>query len=174
VKTPNDLRLLFSGLATALDISFQYGSSERILNRQSSNLIYPVLWLEKPDVQRIRSGGYKQRYDAAFAVLIACQPDDYTAINKAQDDAFMLTERILNRLTFGAELEVDGGPLYEFDRNGCESQPIEGWSADADTGWRTEFTLIFGVHCETDSYWQNSNWSDSDGEWADTFGAYTD
>lgn len=170
MKTPNDIRLLFSGLATAMGMSFQYGSSERILNRQSSDLNYPVLWLEKPTVQRIRSGGYKQRFDCAFVVLIACQPDDYTAIDQAQDESFMLTERILNRLGYGAE-ELN---LYEFDREGAQSESLEGWSADADTGWRTEVSITAGVHCETDAYWQDTNWSDSSDYWADTYGAYTD
>lgn len=169
MKTPGDLQAMFKGLADSLQISFVYGSSERILNRQSSNLNYPVLWLEKPTIRRLRSGGYKRIFTGGFVVLIACQPDDYDAINQAQDDSDYLTEKVLNRLEWAAEQG-----LLEFDRADCESDPMEGWSADADTGWRTEYRLVNGVHCENDGYWQNGNWMDSAGYWADTFGAYTD
>ena len=70
--------------------------------------------------------------------------------------------------------EDHAAPLYEFDRENAVSEALETWSADADTGWRTEVEIIAGVLCETDAFWQNSNWSDSSDVWADTFGAYTD
>lgn len=168
MKTAGDMQGLFMGLASSLGISFEYGSSERILNRQSSALEYPLLWLEKPTIHRLRSGGYKRSFSGAFAVLIACQPDDYVAINKAQDEADLLTEKVLNRLEWASEQG-----LFEFDREECESDFLENWSADADAGLRTEFQLLTGTHCENDGYWADANWADAAGYWSDTFGAYT-
>lgn len=149
MKSPTDVRDYFEAIATDLGLSFQYGSSERILNRQSSNLLYPCLWLEKPDISHFRSGGLKRVFESAYVVLISCAPDDYEAIDTAQNESDILTEKILNRL----EADADAPAQFEFDRKECSSDVIESWSADADTGWRTEFRLTLGVLCETDAYW---------------------
>jgi hypothetical protein len=169
MKTAGDMQGLFKGQASSLGISFEYGSSERILNRQSSALEYPLLWVEKPTIRRLRSGGYKRSLAGGFTILIACQPDDYDAINRAQDDADLLTEKVLNRLEWAAEQG-----LFEFDRADCESDFLENWSADADTGLRTEFQLLTGTHCGNDSYWADAGWEDAAAFWTDMFAAYPD
>ena len=139
MKKPSDLRAYFETIATGLGLSFVYGASERILNRQSSNLQYPVLWLEKPTLRHFRSGGYKTIFESAFIVLIGCQPDDYDQIDAAQDTAWKWTNKVLQRLTAG----TDALPAeFEFDPGNTSSDVIEAWSADCDTGWRTEFQLI--------------------------------
>lgn len=156
MKKPSDIRDYFKAIATGLGLSFEYGASERILNRQSSNLNYPVLWLEKPTMRRMRSGGYKVTFDSAFVVLIGCSPDDYEQIDRAQDTAWQFTEKILQKIT----ADADGPPsLFEFDTATCESDVVETWSADCDTGWRTEFRII-GAGCEWEDCCDEKVWGD--------------
>lgn len=157
MKKPSDLRAYFETIATGLGLSFVYGASERILNRQSSNLQYPVLWLEKPTLRHFRSGGYKTIFESAFIVLIGCQPDDYDQIDAAQDTAWKWTNKVLQRLTAGA----DALPAeFEFDPGNTSSDVIEAWSADCDTGWRTEFQLI-GEGCEFDDCCDDEVWGEA-------------
>lgn len=142
METPNDLRAKFAAIATALDCSFEYGNSERILNRQSSQLTYPLIWLEVPDIRMARSGGLKRVFASAFTVLSNAEIDDYTGQDAALDLTFLITENVIKHLSLGA----DGGE-FEFAPERCQSQYKGKWSADDDWGWRTEFDLT-GVACE--------------------------
>jgi hypothetical protein len=154
MRRPSDLSIYFKAIADALEISFVYGASERILNRQSSNLEYPVLWLEKPSMSRETGGGYRAKFQSAFVVLISCPVDDYEAEDAAQDLAWELTEKILNRMAIEAD---EAPPMFEFDVRDSSSDIVERWSGDNDTGWRTEFMLV-SSYCQTDDYWDTANW----------------
>lgn len=144
IVTPADLKSYFSDLATDLGCSFAYGNSERILNRMNSQLVYPVLWLEVPEIKLIREGGLKRRYNTAFLFLSDAPADDETAQDAALDAMFALTEQTLQRLQADSETE----DLFDFDIEGAEMQYKPKWSADDDWGWRTEISLI-GAACET-------------------------
>lgn len=146
IKTASDLRDYFQALATALGCSFAYGNSERILNRQHSQLQYPVLWLEVPDIQMIRDGGLKRRFFAAFTFLSNADWDDEDGQNARLDEMYLLTEQALQ--TLQASATDNFPPQFEFDMAMSRSEYKPKWSADDDWGWRTEFELL-GAACES-------------------------
>jgi len=146
IKTAADLRDYFQALATALSCSFVYGNSERILNRQHSQLTYPVLWLEVPDIQMIRDGGLKRRFFAAFTFLSNADWDDEAGQNARLDEMYLLTEQALQ--TLQASATDNYPPGFDFDMEMSRSEYKPKWSADDDWGWRTEIELL-GAACET-------------------------
>jgi len=146
IKTASDLRDYFQALATALGCSFVYGASDRILNRQNSQLVYPVLWLEVPEIQMIRSGGLKRRFSSAFIFLSNADWDDEAGQNARLDEMYLLTEQALQ--TLQASATDNFPPQFDFDMESASSQHKPKWSADDDWGWRTEFELI-GAACES-------------------------
>lgn len=146
IKTPADLKDYFAALATALNCSFEYGNSERILNRQLSNLTYPLLWLEVPDVRLIRDGGLKREFLCAFLFLSDAAVDDFAGQHTRLDEMFLLTEQALQTLQASSTDEFPAP--FDFDMEQAHSQYKAKWSADDDWGWRTEFRLI-GAACET-------------------------
>jgi hypothetical protein len=145
IYTPADLKTYFATLAATVGCSFVYGNSERILNRQLSNLVYPVLWLETPEVTRSRNGVLSRQFSAAFLCLSDKPVDDYTGQDAAMDAMFEKTELILQ--TMQADSEAHPSP-FVFDMANARSEEKLKWSADDDWGWRTEFELI-GAACET-------------------------
>lgn len=144
ITTPAELKTYFAGLATALGCSFEYGNSERILNRQNSQLIYPVLWLEVPDIQTLRDGGLKLKFSTAITFLTNADADDYSGQDGALDAMFALTMQALRQIM--ADSDTYPTP-FEFDMAEAISEYKQKWSADDDWGWRTEFTLT-GAACE--------------------------
>lgn len=125
-------------MATTLGCSFEMGNSERILNRQSSQLQYPLLWLEYPEVGRQRNGQLMREWHGAFLFLTDKSPDDYAGQNSALDEMLTLTEQALGLMQTDAEATP---PTFLFNQDEAESQYKGKWSADDDWGWRTEFTL---------------------------------
>lgn len=144
MTTPNDLKTYFAQKAAALGLSFVYGASERILNRQSSDLTYPVLWLEVPDISVFRDGGLKKRFRAAFIILENREADDYDGQDNTLDALWLKTETLLSTIQADSEAGVVD---FDFDMTRCESQHKPKFSADDDWGWRTELTIVGGA-CE--------------------------
>lgn len=144
ILTPADLKAYFATIADDLGCSFEYGNSERILNRQLSELQYPVLWLEIPDISLQRNGTLQRQFQSAFLCLSDAPADDYTGQDAALDAMHALTEQVLQRLQ--ADSETQPTPFL-FDMATARSEYKGKWSADDDWGWRTEFDLI-GAACE--------------------------
>lgn len=143
MKSIGELKAYFKQVAADLGLTFEYGSTERILNRQSSNLIYPLLWLEAPDMEIFRSGGLKKRFSTAFVILSNVNPDDYEGQDNIVDICANLVIQVLQRM----QKDADENRLFEFDMGRTFSQQKQWWSADNDWGWRTEFDLVVG-QCE--------------------------
>lgn len=133
----------FKALATSFGFSFEYGGSERILNRQSSQLRYPVLWLEVPDVRLIGSGGLRRNFVGAFCLLNNVEPDDYAAQDAILDD--LLDKCVL--ITQQMRTDVEQNHLFEFDPDGTTYEARTKWSADDDFGWRVSYTIIGAPLC---------------------------
>lgn len=146
IRTPAELKAYFAALATEFGCSFEYGNSERILNRQSSQLTYPLIWLEIPDVLLQRDGVLTRRMQSAFLCLSNAPADDYAGQDTALDEMHALTEQILQRMQ--ADSEAQPTPFL-FDMAGARSEYKGKWSADDDWGWRTEFDLVGGA-CEAE------------------------
>lgn len=146
IKTPADLKDYFAALATALGCSFEFGNSERIIQRQLSQLTYPLLWLEHPEVRLLRDGGLKREFQCAFLFLSNADVDDFAGQHTRLDEMFALTEQALQMLQASSTDEFPAP--FDFDMEQAQSQYKGKWSADDDWGWRTEFRLI-GAACET-------------------------
>lgn len=146
ITTPAELKAYFATIATDLGAAFVYGNSERILNRQSSNLTYPVIWLEIPEMSMIRMGGLNRQFSTAFLCLSDAPADDFTGQDTALDAMHLLTEQVLQRML--ADSHTFPVPFL-FDIAGCRSEYKGRWSADDDWGWRTEFELTGGA-CENE------------------------
>lgn len=119
---------------------FVTGGAERILNRQNSNISYPVLWLEYPDIS-IRDG-YLTRYQGAFLVLAAAPADAQDQEDENLDTCQSIIQDIIARMVDDA----DNG-LFEFDMSGVSIQYKGNWGGDNDWGWRVEFALD-GTACD--------------------------
>lgn len=144
ITTPAELKAYFADIASDLGASFVYGNSERILNRQSSNLIYPVIWLEVPEITMLRNGTLQRQFGSAFLCLSDAPADDFDGQDSALDAMHTLTEQVLQRML--ADSESQPVP-FVFDIAGARSEYKGKWSADDDWGWRTEFDLV-GAACE--------------------------
>lgn len=136
-----DYKKIFEEIASAQGINFVYGNSERILSRQEANLVYPVLWLEVPQIQLYRDGGLKARFMGAFIVLDMPPTDVWDDQDSTQGNTLQLTETTLQMLAAGS------GTTYEYDFEGTQLDRKEKYSADDDWGWRAE-TVITGMACE--------------------------
>lgn len=146
VTTPNELKAYFATIAADLNCDFVYGDSERIINRQLSNLRYPVLWLEVPSIGLSRNGGLIRTFRSAFLTLTDKALDDWEGQDNALDEMHSLTEQVLQRMQADSEeLPVP----FLFDMAGAQSEYKAKWSPDDDWGWRTEFELV-GAACDNE------------------------
>lgn len=144
IRNIADLKVYFAAVAADLGCSFEFGNSERILNRQLSDLQYPVLWLEIPDIRMRREGTLYREFQGAFLCLSDAPTDDYAGQDSALDAMYALTEQVLQRMQ--ADSETLPMPFL-FDMASARSEYKGKWSADDDWGWRTEFELT-GAACE--------------------------
>lgn len=147
ITSPATLKAYFAALASELGCSFVFGNSERILNRQQSDLQYPVLWLEIPEMRLIRNGTLQREFHSAFLCLTDRPADDFEGQDAALDEMHTLTEQVLQRM----QADSESHPIpFLFDMHNAMSEYKGKWSADDDWGWRTEFELI-GAACETEA-----------------------
>jgi len=130
---------------------FVVGNSERILNRETSIINYPILWLEVPEIGIYQRGGYKERYSSAFLVLKNAPGDDWTQEETDLKETQAIVRQILVRMQDDAETG-----LFDFDINGCTIMHKGKWSGDNDWGWRVEFELTIDITDCTD----DDDWSD--------------
>lgn len=148
IASPTELKTYFASLAADLGCSFEYGNSERILNRQLGELTYPLLWLEVPTMQLTREHGpLCRKFQSVFLCLNNREPDDYAGQDTALDDMHMLTERVLQRMQ--ADSRTHPVP-FVFDMAWATTEHKAKWSADDDWGWATEFELV-GAACEEEN-----------------------
>jgi len=117
--------------------SFQVGNSERILNRQRSDIDYPILWLEVPDVSIFQLGGYKARYSSRLLVLKDSAADDWDG----EDASLNICLKIMFEILTKMEEDADDGE-FEFVMSDASIQPKTKWSADDDHGWALDFSIV--------------------------------
>lgn len=136
-----DFKKIFEEIAADKGLTFVYGNSERILSRQEGNLIYPLLWLEVPQIQLYRDGGLKARFNTAFLILDMPPTDIWEDQDTAQGSTLSITESVLQVLA------AESGSTYEYDFADTTLDRKEKYSADDDWGWRAEI-VITGIACE--------------------------
>lgn len=146
IRTPAELKAYFAAIAADLGCTFVYGNSERILNRQSTGMIYPCLWLEIPEMRLVRNGSLQRVFSTAFLCLTDSPADDFDGQDNALDSMHALTEQVLQRL----QSDSEASPVpFLFDMAGAASEYKGKWSADDDWGWRTEIEITGGA-CESE------------------------
>ncbi len=143
ITTPASFRDYFQKMAADFTCSFSYGSEIRILNRQLSQIQYPLFWLEQPTVRHVREGVLMREYRTGFLFLNNVSPDDEQAQDEASEQMFNLAHQALLRL----ETDADAG-AFIFDISDCSMDIKEAWSPDDDYGWRVEIVLLTAIECE--------------------------
>lgn len=140
IKSVNQYKAYFAALAAAKGLSFVYGGSERIINRQAMDIQYPCLWLGIPEIRRKREGGLKKIFDGWFIILTDAATDDYAEQDNNLDEMEKKTEELI------AQMSDDALALqFEFDAEDAVSHYRARQTADDAWGWFTEFQLT-GLH----------------------------
>ncbi|MBL7780690.1 MAG: hypothetical protein JNM22_05685 [Saprospiraceae bacterium] len=115
-----------------------FGDEEAIANRQSSNIIYPCMWVETPFVTPISDPPSKiLRYQITFLKNVSRQNE------KDERAARSMTLTIAEKAWALIEAGEEQG-LFEFLRNQDEGEPILKYSGDNDTGWQFTARLRVG------------------------------
>lgn len=118
--------------------SFTFGDSEKILSEENSNLNFPCLWLETPDVKLKEShGDISFNLNGSFVVLEKCPPDEWLRQRWKLDQTMRMTYEILRRMCS----DVDENNHFQFDRNEVEIYPIINYNGSPMVGWRAEFNI---------------------------------
>jgi hypothetical protein len=115
-----------------------FGDEQEIMNRQNSQIRYPVMWVETPDVA-IMPDPPGLRFKFSISFLQNVSKDSNKLDRQARSDMLILAQRAYALLEHGQE---DG--LYEFTSIIEDGQPILRWSGDRDTGWRIPVQLTVG------------------------------
>lgn len=115
---------------------FVVGGSERILNRQNSEIEYPILWLEIPDINPKGSESLKLNFDSAFLVLKNAAIDDWDQEEADLHETLIIVVDILTRM-----VEDDDESIIEFDIDTANIEWKGKQTGDNDWGWRVPFRL---------------------------------
>jgi hypothetical protein len=131
----------FESLATHLGCTFVYANKGRVLDKQLSQIIYPLLWVPVPEVRLNLEHGRQYIFQGAMVFLKNAPSDDYTA----QDTALAT---MLTLATNGiAKLQIDAEDNFEFDPESVAMEHVAFWSADNDWGWKVEFEIGGSIIC---------------------------
>ncbi|MEL6140044.1 MAG: hypothetical protein AAFU67_00330 [Bacteroidota bacterium] len=134
---------------------FVQGLSERPLNRETSRINYPIVWLQYPDVVSIGQGEnlrFKYEFDLYF--LSNAPIDDWDR----EEENMSLLEGIAK--DFLARLHYDARQReFEFNYTKPVLFAVTAWSADNLHGWRLEASIeTIGEFCYDPDVWvQASN-----------------
>ena len=134
----------FRGLATShVDIaSFAHGNSERILHRTRSDINYPVLWLETPDVFPREAGQLVSDFRGTLLILTHAQEGDWEKEDEEMHNMLAIVYDLVNKIM----ADADDGLLQSFALQG-PIEPKGRWGTDNDWGWRFSFTISVPVDC---------------------------
>lgn len=132
-----------------VSLDFIVGNSERILNRQQTEINYPAFWLEVPD---LRPGGeHEATFSGAFLILQNAELDDWSAEDAALQETLVIVFDFLSRMADAA-----GEGTIEYDQNKTDILHKPRQTADNDWGWRVEFEITAtGSLCVTPSKWND-------------------
>ena len=131
----------FNGLATELGCSFVYANKGRLIDKQLSQIVYPVLWVPVPDVRLAIEDGKQYIFQGAAVFLTNAAADDY----EAQDSAL---NSMLSLATAAIEKLMDDSPgNFVFDADGVAMDHVAFWSGDNDWGWKLEFEIGGSIIC---------------------------
>lgn len=132
------LKAYFRQLATEhVDIvEFVYGSSERVLSRQTSKVNYPLLWMAIPD--KIKLPDRRQQISTSLWILDNSR-QDFDEEERAMDKMEAIADDIFERLMYDADYG-----LFDFGKSQTVFQPKPRFSADNDWGWCMDLDVTLG------------------------------
>lgn len=133
------IREYFSRLATEHKWikSFFYGDFDEILNAERSQIDYPFLWLESPDVNFTRSQGsdsIKVIHDVAFNILFNVSPSRVGERQARIDQA----EQIAGHILWKMDCDQDEENIRFFYSSANMFPIVAGQGSDNEVGFRVE------------------------------------
>lgn len=116
---------------------FIVGDDDKILSKDRSLLDYPVLWLEKPDVNWSMINDLSRTYTVSFVLLENAAIDDWAKEDDIYNKLLNITGQILQWMQ-----EDSQSDLIKIDFRSITSNPINTYGHDNDNGWRTTIKII--------------------------------
>lgn len=134
-------RRYFANLATQMGLHFVWATNGRVLNRQLSQVTYPMLWCPVPDISMDRTEGDRYKFSGAIVLLTNCPADDLDAQDRALEKMLDTARQAIVNMADDAEDQ------FAFDPDAVPMEQVSFWSADNDWGWKLEFEIISGTIC---------------------------
>lgn len=130
-------------------VDFVYGGSQRILSRESSDLNYPCLWLEVPDVVPFSGDSDLRLRFSGGLMIMESTPQDFEQEDDAMNSTYAIAISIIQRLMDDAEQG-----LFDFNPRNAVLQPKVPFSGDNDHGWHIDFDIsISASACLNENDW---------------------
>lgn len=118
-----------------------YGSSERVVRRQSYNMDYPLVWLAMPDV--IIQEDNNERYSSTLFFLT-----DATNEEGEEDDAIIAMYALARKFHLRLKADANNG-MFDYGSTDVVLQVKARTDADNSHGYVMDFDLIFfGQDCD--------------------------
>lgn len=115
---------------------FVVGNSDKILNLQRSELDYPALWLEYPNLVPVGDEDSPQlKFRGAIVILNNTEVDNWHQQDFILNETSEILIDLMNRIEKDCEEEV-----FEKAKFG-EIEPISSLTADNDYGWRVSIDI---------------------------------
>jgi len=124
---------------------FDYGGSDRILNRERSRIKYPLLWAEIPDFSQKKEEEDGGIFSGALVILHNYKPGNNTQRLEREESTYQIMLQIVTRIFE----EAADGEIILINKE-IKIEPIDPWSGDNDLGWRIDFSLQTESGCFQD------------------------
>jgi hypothetical protein len=134
---------------------FVLGDSQRIIGDSRSEISYPVLWLESPDMKVMdnKASNFLGEFTGAFSILDNIPPDDYTAQDAAMESTYQIALQAISYMLKNRRGRIDS-PEFTLDLNSITLNPIASLLVDNCYGWRVEFRFTENIGiCYDASKW---------------------
>lgn len=133
---------------------FVYGKSRKILSKQRSEIEYPVLWLDIPDVDVDLNDEDCTIFRGSFIALTNVSNDDDCHEQEQEELTFKIMLQLVTRIINMHKT----GQIQLLNKN-LTLEPCSSWSTDDDTGWRVDFAIKGEPLCFDDDVTQGV-WND--------------
>ena len=115
MQTPAEYKSFFEDIVTTsqswsgLELnSFYYGDSPRIIGAQRSEIAYPALWLELPEMSLINAAdNFIEKLTGCFVILSNFPTDDWEGQDDFLNTAYVIARRIIKAM-YDAEMLPKG------------------------------------------------------------------
>jgi len=152
MRTPGELISYFEQLATdhVWINDFVHGDFDEILAEERSNIQYPALWMETPEIPMDGdSDSYTQQYEGSFVIYHAAPPDHQERRKSNLERCFLIARDVILRLMNDQEND-----LYDFSIDSIRMEPVISYNNDNAQGWRVNYILKHqGFECYDADRW---------------------